>query len=124
MDPRRSTVGQSLLLGLVALTSVTCVDRPLEPDFSEEVERVCGMLCEQNVSCHEPPLFETVNECFEVCISGDELYTTDACGAARRAVYECVGQTSTCEAYLDTHNVDAEDYTCKSEKDAMVDACI
>lgn len=37
-----------------------------------------------------------------------------------RDVYECIGSQPTCELFLDTNNVHAEQYTCKAEKERWI----
>lgn len=110
-----------ILLLAVIVSSVAC-NRIADSDpidYTEEVERICLGLCEMNVACHEPPLFETVEECEAVCLDIQTLYDDTNCGSAGRDLYDCVAATTTCEMYNDTNNVNAEDYTCKAEKDRL-----
>lgn len=44
------------------------------------------------------------------------LNDTD-CGEAHRAMMECIGSQPSCELFLDTYDVHADEYTCKAEKD-------
>ena len=100
---------------------VACSGRQLdvEEDFTEEVARICDAFCEMNVACHEPPVFDTEDECLELCLDHPYMYDDTECGAAHRADMDCVGATTTCAEYLDTLNVHADDYTCKAERQAI-----
>ena len=116
-EPRLAILG----LGVLLLTDCS---RTAPADLSAEVDRICAMFCQRNVACHEPRLFETEDDCYEVCFEEfPSLHQQTECGAANRALYECVANTTTCEDYLDTNNVFAEDYTCKTEKQRALDAC-
>ena len=111
------------LIGLGAVALVAC-SRVAPADVSEEVERICAAFCEQNVACHEPELFETVDDCFQVCFHEyPSMHELDECGEATRALYDCVGSTQSCEEYLDTNNIGADDYACKAEKESRTLAC-
>jgi hypothetical protein len=110
--------------GLVSVALVgavlSCGDRLIEPepeDFTEEVERICADNCEMQFTCFEPPAFESYEECEHICLHTPYIYNDTDCGAAKRGVYGCVGSQPTCELYLDTYDVHADDYTCKAEKD-------
>lgn len=106
-----------LALGLV----LACSDRTIDPvvDYTEEVERICTAYCEMNVMCHEPAIFSTFEDCYDVCIDMTYLWDDTHCGEVMRDIHDCAGATTTCEAYNDTNNVHAEDYTCKAEKDRL-----
>lgn len=114
---------RSIPLLLVALSLAACGERMLdvEQDYTEEVEQLCSDLCEKVVTCVEPPLFETREECQVLCtVAPSEVYEDSACGEAFRAYYRCIGGTATCEEYLDTQNVLANDHLCKTEGDVIV----
>lgn len=107
----------------VGIAAGACRPGPVDydEDFTEEVERICADYCEMNLACHEPPWFDTYDECETTCLGTAYVYNDTACGEARRAIFECVGATATCEEYNDTNNVHADNYTCKSEKDHWLD---
>lgn len=119
---RRLSLG--LVLFALVGAALSCGDRTIEPepeDFTEEVERICADYCEINLACREPPWFESYQECEHVCLHLAYIYNDTPCGAAMRAVHECIGSQPTCDLYNDTFNVHAEQYTCKAEKDHWVD---
>lgn len=95
-----------------------------EEDFSEDVQRICTNLCEKVVECRDPPLFETVDECRATCTIPSFMYDDSECGRTLRDFRECVGETQSCEEYLDTLEVHAEDFTCKEELDAYAALCV
>jgi hypothetical protein len=110
---------------LIALVGValSCGDRVIEPepeDFTEEVERICADYCEIYLACREEPVFDSHQECEQVCLHLAYIYNDTPCGEATRAVKECIGSQPTCDLYNDTLNVHAEQYTCKAEKDHWV----
>jgi hypothetical protein len=113
-----------LALVSVALVgaALSCGDRTIdEPeDFIEEVERICADNCEMQFACFEPP-FESYEACEHVCLHTGYIYNDTDCGEAKRGVYGCVASQPTCELYLDTYDVHADDYTCKAEKDHWAD---
>jgi len=94
-----------------------CSARPVDRDFTQEVEKICADYCSINLACREPPWFESYEECEDLCLETPYVYNDTECGEARRALTECVGSTATCEVYNDTLNVHADDYTCKAEND-------
>lgn len=112
---------RSALLICVSFIITACSSRTVdvEEDYTEEVERICRDLCEKVVTCVDPPLFETQEECRATCTGLDIMYEDSACGEGFRALYGCIGGTPTCEVYLDTKNVIAPDYTCKQENEAL-----
>lgn len=121
-----------LLPGLVALALVgalSCGDRTIEPepeDFTEEVERICEEYCEIYLACREEPVFDSYDECEHSCLHTAYIYNDTDCGEAKRGMYECVASQPTCELFLDTYDVHADDYTCKAEKDhwaSLAESC-
>jgi hypothetical protein len=112
----------SLRLVLFALVgaALSCGEHLVEPepaDFTEEVERICADYCQTYLACREEPVFESYQECEHICLHIPFIYNDTACGETKRDVYECIGSQPTCELFLDTYNVHAEQYTCKAEKD-------
>lgn len=112
-------------MGIAVSLLVASCSRTMPIDFTDDVERVCAAYCEQNLACHEPALFESFEDCYDLCFNEiPRLWQDDACGEAVRAKYECVGQTHSCEAYIDSNNVLADNYTCKAEKERSTSACL
>lgn len=102
---------------------IACSARPgdyPEADFTQEVERICTSYCAMNLSCREPPYFESRQECEDICLGSAYVYNDTDCGQALRDMYACVASTATCEQFNDTYNVHAESYTCKDEKDLWI----
>lgn len=107
------------LLG--ASAGLACSARPADyhEDFTAEVERLCADYCEMNLACRAPPAFANYDECEDACLGLDYVYNDTTCGEAHRAMIECIGSQPTCELFMDTYNVSADDYTCKAEKDRV-----
>lgn len=101
-----------LVLFVLAACSSRTADDP--QDYTDEVERICEDLCEKGATCVDPP-FAPYEECMVECTQPGGMHDDTDCGAAFRAWFGCVGGTATCEEYLDSRNVNAEDYTCKEE---------
>jgi hypothetical protein len=109
----RPALGLAALAILVAGLACSARVAEIERDFTEEVERLCVDFCTMNLACHEPPWFETYEECEQVCLNTAYVYNDTACGQARRDMLECAGLLETCELYND-------DDVCKAEKDDYV----
>lgn len=90
-----------------------------EQDFSADVERICESMCAMVMACREPPIFDTHEACVDSCAMPGFMVEDSACGQALRDYRECIGDTQTCEAYLDTLAVDAETFTCQAEGQAF-----
>jgi hypothetical protein len=124
--PRLVAFSASLALAVMVVlvgAALSCGDHLIEPepaDFTEEVERICADNCEMHFACGEPPAFESYEECEQICLHLAYIYNDTVCGEATRGVYGCIGSQPTCELYLDTNNVHAEQYTCKAEKDHWI----
>lgn len=106
--------------GVAIVLGLGCAERPANPakDFSDEVEQICADYCEQALACLPPDeQFETYGDCEGRCLTLGYIYNDSACGEAIRDAFACIGSTSTCEAFLDTNNVNAKSYTCQAEKE-------
>lgn len=110
---------RALALGLLGLVGCTRI-ADVEVDYTDQVLDICTDFCGMNLSCHEPAVFETHEACEAQCFDMGYILNDSECGEAHRDLYECVGATSTCDAYIDTNNVNADNYTCKAEKMALL----
>lgn len=115
-----------ITLGIAFVTAgvaAACGPGPLDEveDFTAEVERNCADYCELNLACEPTPGFELYDECEHVCLHDGFVYNDTVCGEAARAVTECIGSQPTCELFLDTYNVHADEYTCQAEKDGWAE---
>ncbi len=111
-------------LELIAATVIVvsgCADRPLDQDFRSEVDQICGQFCSTLLECQPDPSFSSQAECEESCKGMGFIYNDSDCGDAFRQFYACIGGVGSCKAYFDTHDVDANDYTCKAEKDRVAE---
>jgi hypothetical protein len=114
---------------VVAMVAGACGPGQLDEDedLTEKVERICTDLCELELACIEPSLFESHEDCEHTCLHTQFIHNDSTCGEVKRAMLECFGSQPTCELYLDTFNDHADEYTCQAEKDpwlAIWEACL
>lgn len=112
----RGLAGVIVILVALAGCSSRTADYPV--DYTEEVERICESVCGRQQMCMDPPYHE-YDDCMALCNMPGGMHDDTVCGEAFRAFYGCIADTETCEEYLDTHNVNAENFACKEENLAL-----
>ena len=123
--PNTTPASCTTILLALALTALGCADRQAEPDYSEIIYDACEASCPITTGCGPNPLYDTVEECVQMCPTSEVWDDLNECDTRNLELAFCTGGLTCAEyedylAWVESGSLDLpQDYPCVDELEAL-----